>query len=152
MPLKLHSVTIGIYQIRKDSELPKYQTDFAAGMDLRASIPIPVTILPGERASIPVGISVFIPDGYEGQVRSRSGLAIKHGVVVLNSPGTIDADFRGEIRVILVNHGKIPFTVNDLDRIAQFVIAPVARAEWRLLHSLDATKRGENGFGSTGTS
>lgn len=151
MSQKPDQITIDIRQLRKDFELPEYQTDSAAGMDLRASVLAPVTIFPGGQALIPTGISVSIPNGYEGQVRPRSGLSVKHGVTVLNSPGTIDADFRGEVCVILINHGKSPFIINDSDRIAQFVIAPVARAKWHPVCCLDATERGVGGYGSTGT-
>jgi len=134
----------------EDLPLPSYETEHAAGMDLRASVREPSTLQPGERALIPTGIRIALPPGFEAQVRPRSGLAIRHGIAMLNSPGTIDADYRGEIRVILVNHGQEPFTVRRGDRIAQLVVAPVRRAAWRPVGELDETMRGEGGFGHTG--
>jgi len=119
-------------------------------MDLHAAIEAPVTLAPGGRARIPTGLRLAIPDGFEGQVRPRSGLAARAGVTVLNAPGTIDADFRGEVEVLLVNFGAEPFTVKPLERIAQLVIAAVARAELVVVASLDGTARGEGGYGSTG--
>jgi dUTP pyrophosphatase len=130
--------------------LPEYQTQGAAGMDLRAALPEPVTIAPGERRFLPTGLAVAIPEGFEGQVRPRSGLALRHGIGIVNSPGTIDADYRGEIGIVLVNHGPEPFVVEPLARIAQLVIAPVARAELEVVESLDSTERGAGGYGSTG--
>lgn len=136
-----------------DLPLPAYETDHAAGMDLRAAVPAdaPVTLAPGARALVPTGLSIALPEGFEAQVRPRSGLAAKHGVTVLNSPGTVDADYRGEVKVILVNLGSEPFTIARGDRIAQMVVAPVTRALWVEVDSLDATARGAGGFGSTGT-
>lgn len=131
--------------------LPAYQTDAASGMDLRADIDGELSIPPMGRALVPTGIAVALPPGVEGQVRPRSGLAVRHGVTCLNSPGTIDADYRGEIRVILVNLGDAPFRVRRGDRIAQIVFAPVARAALRVVDDLDATRRGEGGFGHTGS-
>jgi dUTP pyrophosphatase len=128
---------------------PVYASSAAAGADLRARVTSPVTIAPGERETIPTGIRLAIPDGYEGQVRPRSGLASRHGVTVLNAPGTIDSDYRGEIRVILINTSAEPFVVNDGERIAQLVIAPVMRAEF-VSGGLGTSERGEGGFGSTG--
>jgi len=130
--------------------LPAYQTDGAAGMDLRAGIEGEIVLPPMGRALIPTGISVALPPGIEGQVRPRSGLAARHGVTCLNSPGTIDSDYRGEIRVILVNLGDEPFSVRRGDRIAQLVFSPVLRASLRVVEDLDATRRGEGGFGHTG--
>lgn len=130
--------------------LPRYETEHAAGMDLRAAIREPVTIAPGGRAMIPVGLALAIPPGFEGQVRPRSGLAWRHGVTVLNAPGTIDADYRGELRVVLINHGEADFTVRRGDRIAQLLIAPVSRAELVVTEALDETVRGAGGYGSTG--
>ena len=130
--------------------LPEYGTENAAGCDLRANLSEPVTISPLERAMIPTGLFVEIPGGYEGQVRPRSGLAAKSGVTVLNSPGTIDADYRGEIKVILVNLSNTPFTVNDGERIAQLVIARHETAEWVETSELAETERGAGGFGHTG--
>ena len=131
--------------------LPAPATDASAGADLLAALTDPVVLQPGERALIPTGIAIALPVGFEAQVRPRSGLAAKHGVTILNSPGTIDADYRGEIGVILVNLSEQAFTVSRGDRIAQLIIAPVSRAEWREVDTLDETERGGGGFGSTGT-
>lgn len=120
-------------------------------MDLCAAITEPITLMPGERRLIPTGYSIALPEGFEGQVRPRSGLALKHGITVLNAPGTIDADYRGEMQVLLVNHGQEPFHIGRGDRIAQLVICPVARAELHLADSLSETERGAGGYGSTGT-
>ena len=129
---------------------PRYQTEGAAGMDLHAALAEPVTLAPGERTLVPTGWAVAIPPGFEGQVRPRSGLALRHGVTVLNAPGTVDADYRGELKVLLVNHGAAPFPIARGDRIAQLVICPVAHAELRHVEALDATDRGAGGYGSTG--
>ncbi len=133
-------------------ELPAYATTHSAGMDLRAAVAEgePVRLDPGARALIPTGLQIALPDGCEGQVRPRSGLAVKHGVTVLNSPGTIDADYRGEVKVILFNAGEEPFTIRRGERIAQLVIARHARAAWEEREALEDTERGEGGFGSTG--
>lgn len=131
--------------------LPAYQTEGAAGMDLRADIEEDVILPPLGRALIPTGIAVALPPGVEGQVRPRSGLAVRHGVTCLNSPGTIDSDYRGEIRVVLVNFGSEPFTIRRGDRIAQMVLSPVLRASIQVMDDLDETRRGEGGFGSTGS-
>jgi dUTP pyrophosphatase len=130
--------------------LPGYETAHAAGMDLRADLKEPVTIEPGQWRLIPTGLFVEIPEGYEGQIRPRSGLAFKHGITVLNSPGTIDADYRGEIKVILINHSRVPFTVRQGERIAQLVIARYEQIEWVESDQLAETRRGSGGFGSTG--
>lgn len=130
--------------------LPAYETAGAAGMDLRAYLKEPVTLTPGQRALIPTGLFIQLPTGYEAQVRPRSGLAWKNGVTVLNSPGTIDADYRGEIKVILINFGREPFVVNDGERIAQLVIARHERITWSTSETLQDTGRGAGGFGSTG--
>ncbi len=130
--------------------MPHYGTDDAAGADLRACLETPVTLAPGERRLIPTGLRMAIPSGYEGQVRPRSGLAIKKGLGVLNSPGTIDADYRGDVMIILINLGQEPVTIERGERIAQLVIAPVTRGVFRFHDSLDETGRGEGGFGSTG--
>ena len=128
--------------------LPAYATPASAGVDLRA---VEKHVLqPGERALVPTGIRIALPVGYEAQVRPRSGLALKHGIMLVNSPGTIDADYRGEIQVILMNLGDAPFTVEPGDRIAQMVIAPVSRVDWLEADALDETERGPGGFGSTG--
>jgi dUTP pyrophosphatase len=131
--------------------LPAYATAGAAGMDLLAAVAGPVTVGPGERKLIPTGLTVALPPGYELQVRPRSGLALRHGITLPNAPGTIDEDYRGEIGVILLNTGTEPFVVERGSRIAQAVLAPVSRAEWQEVGSLDATARAAGGFGSTGT-
>ena len=132
--------------------LPAYQTTHAAGLDLLAAVPeaAPLVLLPGKHAMVPTGLTIALPDGYEAQVRPRSGLAAKHGVTVLNAPGTVDADYRGEINVILINHGTEPFTIRRGERIAQMVIAPVVQAELVPVTRLSSTERGSGGFGSTG--
>ena len=129
---------------------PSYATEKSAGMDLKADINEPVTLGPLERALIPTGLYIALPDGTEAQVRPRSGLAAKHGISVLNAPGTIDADYRGEVKVILVNLSNEPFAVNPGERIAQMVVAQYAKVEWEEVEILDETQRGEGGFGSTG--
>ena len=131
-------------------ELPAYETAQSAGMDLRAAVAEDVTIPPGEWRLIPVGIAIALPAGYEAQVRPRSGLAAKHGISCVNTPGTVDADYRGEIKVNLINHGKVDFNVKRGDRIAQMIIAPVTQAVWQVADELDETERGTGGFGSTG--
>ena len=130
--------------------LPEYATPYSAGMDLRANLDSPITLKPLERQLIPTGIFIELPVGYEAQIRPRSGLAIKHGISLVNTPGTIDADYRGEIKVILVNLSDIPFVVNDGERICQMVIAAHARVEWDETDMLDETDRGAGGFGHTG--
>jgi dUTP pyrophosphatase len=132
--------------------LPAYESAHAAGMDLRAAVPAdePVILRPGDRQAVPTGLAMAIPPGFEGQVRPRSGLAFRHGVTCLNSPGTVDADYRGEVKVILINLGAEDFTIRRGDRIAQLLIAPVSQASWREVESLGETARGEGGFGSTG--
>lgn len=131
-------------------ELPAYSTPLSAGMDLRADIVEPITLGSLEKAMVPTGLHIELPDGYEAQVRPRSGLAAKHGITVLNSPGTIDADYRGEIKVILVNLSKEPFIINRGERIAQMVIARYEKIEWEQVCELSDSERGEGGFGSTG--
>jgi dUTP pyrophosphatase len=131
--------------------LPGYASDGAAGMDLLAAVAEPVAIAPGARALIPTGLAIALPPGHELQIRPRSGLALRHGIVLPNSPGTIDEDYRGEIQVIVLNAGDAPFTVERGMRIAQAVLAPVLRAAWEEVADLDATTRGAGGFGSTGT-
>ena len=135
-----------------DLPLPSYQSAHAAGLDLIAAVPqdVPLTLAPGARALIPTGIAIALPEGHEGQVRPRSGLAARHGLTVLNSPGTIDADYRGEVQVLLINLGSEAVSVTRGMRIAQLVVAPIARAQLRELPTLDATGRGKGGFGSTG--
>lgn len=136
-----------------DLPLPGYHSELAAGLDLVAAVPAatPVTLAPGQRVAIPTGIAVALPAGFEGQIRPRSGLALRHGVTVLNSPGTVDADYRGEVQVILVNLGGEPFTIERGARIAQLVIAPALQARICEVATLDETSRGVGGFGSTGT-
>lgn len=133
-----------------DNELPAYATELSAGMDLRAFLSEPVVLAPGAYAMIPTGLHIELPAGFEAQVRPRSGLAAKNGVTVLNAPGTIDADYRGEIKVILINHSTMPFTVQSGDRIAQMVIARYEKISWKPADSLSDTERGDGGFGHTG--
>lgn len=144
-------VTIPVRYVRESARelLPAYQTDGASGMDLRADLEGEVTLPPLARALIPTGIAVAIPPGVEGQVRPRSGLAARSGVTCLNSPGTVDSDYRGEIRVVLVNLGEEPVVLRRGDRIAQLVFSPVLRASWKEERTLDGTPRGEGGFGHT---
>jgi dUTP pyrophosphatase len=133
-----------------DLELPRYYSAHASGLDVSAAVKEPLLLNPGQMALLPTGFAVAIPVGYELQVRPRSGLAIKHGVTVINSPGTIDADYRGEVRIALINLGKEPFLINRGDRVAQMVLAPVVRAKLEIVEKLDATQRGDGGFGHTG--
>ena len=136
----------------RDLPLPAYQSEGAAGLDLLAAVDEPVTLPPLGRALVPTGLAMALPPGYEAQVRPRSGLAAKHGVTVLNSPGTVDADYRGEVKVILINLSDTPFIIGRGERIAQMVIAPVSQAQLVETETLDATTRGAGGFGSTGRS
>ena len=131
--------------------LPEYATALSAGVDLLAAVSSDITIKPGERSLVPTGLAIELPPGFEAQIRPRSGLAIKNGVTVLNSPGTIDADYRGEISVILINHSLEDFTISRGQRIAQMVVAPVSHVSWAKTENLSESARGENGFGSTGT-
>ncbi len=133
-----------------DLDLPAYATAQSAGMDLMAAVEDDVTLAPGERKLIPSGLAIALPAGYEAQVRPRSGLALKHGITVLNSPGTIDADYRGEVGVILVNLGQEPFVISRGSRIAQMVVAPCLQGSWQVSEDLEASARGAGGFGSTG--
>ncbi len=135
---------------RSKHPLPAYATAQSAGMDLRANIEQPLTLAPLQRCLVPTGLYIALPPGYEAQVRPRSGLALKHGLTVLNAPGTIDADYRGEIRVILVNLSDTPFTIEDGERIAQLVVARHEQAQWQPAETLDETERGAGGFGHTG--
>ncbi|GAM97492.1 deoxyuridine 5'-triphosphate nucleotidohydrolase [alpha proteobacterium U9-1i] len=132
--------------------LPAYETALSAGMDVRAAVPEsePLTLKPGERCLAPTGLSIALPAGYEAQIRPRSGLALKHGVTCLNTPGTIDADYRGEVKIILINLGQEPFTIQRGERIAQIVIAPVTQGVWEKVAVLPDSARGAGGFGSTG--
>ena len=129
---------------------PAYATEKSAGVDLKANIDEPVTLGPLERAMIPTGLYIALPDGIEAQIRPRSGLAAKHGISILNAPGTVDADYRGEVKVILVNLSNEPFVINPGERIAQMVVAKYERVDWNVVDSLDDTERGSGGFGSTG--
>ncbi len=133
-----------------NNPLPSYQTVHAAGMDLMANLKTPILLKPGQRKLVETGISIALPVGYEAQIRSRSGIAYKNGVCVLNSPGTIDADYRGEIKVLLINHGQEDFTIEHGDRIAQMVIAKHESISWEAVNELDLTERGNGGYGSTG--
>ena len=137
-------------EVDADLPLPQYMSDRAAGMDLFAAVDADLTIQPQEAALVPTGLAVAIPAGYEGQIRARSGLAIKHGLAVINAPGTIDSDYRGEIKVALINLGKKPFAIHRGDRIGQMIISRVYRAQWDLRKDLDETDRNEGGFGHTG--
>lgn len=139
-----------VMKLRASARLPERATPGAAGLDLHASLEAPVVLSPGQRLRVPTGLAIALPSGHEGQVRPRSGLAAKHGVTVLNAPGTIDEDYRGEVQVLLVNLGEAAITIADGERIAQLVVAPVARVSLTLVDQLDDTTRGADGFGSTG--
>ncbi|BCA79526.1 deoxyuridine 5'-triphosphate nucleotidohydrolase [Desulfuromonas sp. AOP6] len=140
-----------IKKLRDDAVVPRYMTDLAAGMDLFAALDSPVRLAQGQRLLIPTGLALAIPVGFEGQVRPRSGLALKKGIALVNSPGTIDADYRGELGIILINHGQDEVTLSPGDRIAQLVIAPVQQAVMEVVQDLDVTERNTGGFGHTGT-
>ena len=135
---------------RSHHALPSYSTLLSAGMDIRANLDAPITLMPGERRLIPTGLFIALPEGYEAQIRPRSGLAIKHGITVLNSPGTIDADYRGEVGIILINHSDKAFVIEDGERVGQMVVARYSRVEWNETDTLDDTERGAGGFGHTG--
>jgi dUTP pyrophosphatase len=139
-----------VKRLRASAVLPRYMSEAAAGLDLVADPPAPIRLAPGARASVPTGVAVAIPPGFEGQVRPRSGLALREGLTLVNSPGTIDADFRGELQVLVINLGQEPVTIETGLRLAQLVIAPVARAEVSEVEKLPPTGRGAGGFGSTG--
>jgi len=147
------SVEIKALENFGDLELPKYETVLAAGADLRAAVPadMPMILKPGARALVPTGFAMALPAGYEAQIRPRSGLAYKHGITCLNAPGTIDADYRGEVKVLLINHGEAAFTITRGERIAQMVIAPITQPDFIQVTNLSETERGAGGFGSTGT-
>ncbi len=145
----MEKITVNIIN-NSANPLPAYETSGSAGMDLRASLDQPMVLEPLQRAMVPTGIHIALPEGYECQIRPRSGLAAKHGITVLNSPGTIDADYRGEIKVILVNLSNEPFTINPGERVCQMVISRYSRAEWIQVETLDETERGSGGFGHTG--
>lgn len=148
----MHHCSVKVKRLRPDSTnpLPAYMTSHAAGMDLYAELAHELVLVPGGRALVPTGIAIELPEGYEAQVRPRSGLALKHGIALVNSPGTIDTDYRGEIGVIVINHGTEPFVVRSGERIAQLVFAPFARASLVEVAELEGTRRGEGGFGHTG--
>lgn len=147
------TVTIGVKRLAgsEDLPLPEHATQLSAGVDLLAAVQQDMVMQPGARAVVPTGLCIELPQGYEAQVRPRSGLALKHGITVLNSPGTIDADYRGEVGVILINLGDAPFTIRRGERIAQMVVAPVSFIQWRESEQLNPSDRGQGGFGSTGT-
>lgn len=144
------SAKVLVQKLHKDAVIPEYQTEGAAGADLHACLDAPVRLAPGERAAVSTGLALAIPEGFEAQVRPRSGLALKHGVTLPNAPGTIDSDYRGELKVIVLNAGNDPFEISHGDRIAQIVIAPVTRGLFAEASELPATVRGDGGFGSTG--
>ena len=135
---------------RSKHPLPTYETPLSAGMDLRADLDAPVLLKPGERKLIPTGLFIALPEGYEAQIRPRSGLAVKHGITLLNTPGTIDADYRGEIKIILINLSDTDFEIRDGERIAQMVVNKIEKVVWQPVEQLDETQRGSGGFGSTG--
>lgn len=143
-------IEIEVCRVRPGAVLPSYMSAHAAGMDLCAALDQALTLQPGERFLVPTGLAMAIPVGFEGQVRPRSGLALRQGISMVNTPGTIDADYRGEIGIILINHGQAPVVVRPQERIAQLVIAPVVQAELRVVEALDETRRGDGGFGHTG--
>lgn len=149
--IDLNRVTVRITNRCQDIALPEYASSHASGLDLRAAVDRELAIAPGGRELVPTGIAIALPEGHEAQVRPRSGLALRHGVTVLNSPGTIDSDYRGEIKVILINHGAEPFVIERGMRIAQMVIARVEQSSLELVTELDETARGAGGFGSSGT-
>jgi dUTP pyrophosphatase len=146
----MQTLDIQIKLLRQDASLPTYMTDHAAGMDLYACLDQPCRLIPGERFLIPTGVALAIPPGFEGQIRPRSGLALKEGISLVNSPGTIDADYRGEIGIIVINHGQDEVAIQPGQRIAQIVFAPVYRARLHTVHELDVTLRNRGGFGHTG--
>ena len=148
----MHHCSVKVKRLRPDSTnpLPAYMTTHAAGMDLYAELAHELVLVPGGRALVPTGIAIELPEGYEAQVRPRSGLALKHGIALVNSPGTIDTDYRGEIGVIVINHGTEPFVVRSGERVAQLVFAPFVRASLVEVHELGESVRGDGGFGHTG--
>lgn len=149
------SITVAISRVREgfdDLPLPTYATPGSSGMDLRAAVDLSVTIQPMDRIAIPTGVAVALPNGFELQVRPRSGLAIRHGITMINAPGTVDTDYRGEIQILVVNLGAAPFVINRGDRIAQAVISRYEQVEWEQVDLLESSQRGDGGFGSTGPS
>ena len=145
-------IAVKISRLRPEARLPCYMTAAAAGMDLYVTLDEDVILAAGKQVMVPTGIAIALPPGFEAQVRPRSGLAAKYGVTLVNTPGTIDADYRGEISVILINHGPEDFVIKDGERIAQMIVAPVSRCQWNLVDKLDETDRGSGGFGHTGVS
>ncbi|MCD6269959.1 MAG: dUTP diphosphatase [Deltaproteobacteria bacterium] len=145
-------IAVKISRLRPEARLPRYMTAAAAGMDLYVTLDEEVILAAGKQVMVPTGIAIALPPGFEAQVRPRSGLAAKYGVTLVNTPGTIDADYRGEISVILINHGVEDFVIKDGERIAQMIVAPVSRCQWSLVDELDETGRGGGGFGHTGVS
>lgn len=152
--MSLNDIEVAVRRLSgsDDLSLPAYETPQSAGLDLSAAIDADMVLAPGARAVVPTGLAIALPDGYEAQIRPRSGLAAKHGLTILNSPGTIDADYRGELKAIIINLGDEDFTITRGMRIAQMVIAPVTRIAWNPVAELSESQRGEGGFGSTGTS
>lgn len=146
----MNKIKIEVINMTSDLALPQYQTPLSAGMDLLAAVDGEVTLTPGEIKLIPTGLKISVPDGYEAQIRPRSGLALKHGISMVNCVGTIDADYRGEVGVILINHGKESFEIKRGERIAQMVINPIVQADFQVVAELENTERGEGGFGHTG--
>ncbi|NJD91654.1 MAG: dUTP diphosphatase [Geobacter sp.] len=148
----MNELKVAVKRLRSPSDvpLPTYMTAHSAGMDLYADIREEICLLPGERTLVPTGIAIALPEGYEAQIRPRSGLALKHGIALVNSPGTIDADYRGEIGIIMINFGKEPFTIKRGERIAQMVVAAFKRVTWNECEDLEASGRGSGGFGHTG--
>ncbi len=146
----MNTMNVQVKLLHSLAEMPVYMTEWAAGMDLFACLDETLHLHPGQRCLVPTGVALAIPVGYEGQVRPRSGLAIKHGLTLVNAPGTIDADYRGELKIILINHGQEVVTIDNGERIAQLVIAPVQRANLIVVQHLDATSRDDGGFGHTG--
>lgn len=145
------TAVVPVKRLRESAIVPGYQTDGASGFDLHADNDMPLVLTPGMKAMVPTGLAVAVPEGFELQVRPRSGLAAKHGITVLNTPGTVDSDYRGEMKVIIANLGNEPFTIHHGERIAQGVICPVVKAQFVETETLDETERGAGGFGSTGT-
>ena len=148
----MEQIRVALKRVREGSDLPLpgHMTSHSAGMDLHADLVEDIVLSPGERKLVPTGIAIALPDGYEAQIRPRSGLALKHGISLVNSPGTIDADYRGEISVIVINHGSEPFVIRRGERIAQMVVARFSRVEWQETDELAGTLRGDGGFGHTG--
>ena len=147
----MEKVTVTIQRLpgNEDLPLPRYMTEHAAGLDVFAAVGQEVSIFPGQREMIPTGLAIALPEGYEAQIRPRSGIAWKHGVTLVNAPGTIDADYRGEIGILLINHGDLPFVVHRGDRIAQMIVQRVCRVQWDVHPELNPTGRGDGGFGHT---